>query len=149
MTQHCRTELTVEQRCVQFDQLSYSSLPHFPLTLAALLPWLSPVYSGVSWQHAAPSVPGYVQANSGRGGDLHGGDAECIQPSPHCTPQIWPEGRIILLVYSNMPTCIAYTQVFVFVTPADSWILQTITSTTPENLYNNIHYYHSCNHSVN
>lgn len=67
--------------------------PTLPVSLCARLPWPSPVYSGVSWQHAAPSVPGHVQANGGRGGDVHGGDPECIQPSAHRTPQIRPEGR--------------------------------------------------------
>lgn len=58
-----------------------------------LIETLSPVYRGVSWQHVAASVPGHVQANGGRRGDLHGGDQECIQPSPHCAPQVRPEGR--------------------------------------------------------
>lgn len=133
MKQVCRTDLTVEQHCVQFNQLSYSSLPHFPLTRSALLLWLPPVYSGVSWQHAAPSVPGHVPANSGWGGDIHGGDPECIQPPPHCTPQIWPEGRIAL-VSSD-------TNMF-FVRHADNWILQTRTSVTHENDY-------VCNHLLN
>lgn len=53
-------------------------LPLFLLTFSALLPRLSVVYCGVPWQHAAATVPGHVQANSGRGGDIHGGDPECI-----------------------------------------------------------------------
>lgn len=99
-----------------FNQFSYcifnSSLPHFPLTHCALLPWLSPVYSWVSWQHAAPTVPGHVQANSGRGRDIHGGDPECIQPSPHCTPQIWPEGMICWC--TTTPTCSNFPTMYFF-----------------------------------
>ncbi len=81
--------------------------PTLAASLCALLPWLSPVYSGVSWQHAAPSVPGHVQANSWWGRDIHGGDPECIQPSPHCTPQIWPEGRILQCwcQWTTTPVC--------------------------------------------
>ena len=51
------------------------------------------VHSGVSWQHIAAAVPGYVPADGGRRGDLHGGHPERIQPPAHGTPQVRPQGR--------------------------------------------------------
>lgn len=76
---HANDEALQDQSdCMQFNQPSYSSLPLVLLTFSALLLSFCAVYSGVSWQHTALSVPWHVQANSGWCGDIHGGDPERI-----------------------------------------------------------------------
>lgn len=102
---------------MHFYQPARSFLPFFLLTLSALLSGLSVVYRGVPWQHTAPTVPGHVQANGGRDGDVYGGDPECIQPSPNRTSQIRLKGNTMGVFGGNFDICVCahYCRRFVFI----------------------------------
>lgn len=104
----CRSVEMIMKWLVERCRVRFQSVLYIWCLTPTLLPWFSPVYSGVSWQHAAAAVPGHVQANSGRGRNVHGGDPECFQPPPHRAPQIWPEGKHVLLSYIA-ETCIDHT----------------------------------------